>query len=697
MVPFGRQKKVGLILEIVNESDLPKSKLRQCINIIDQDPVFSESDLWIISFASKYYQHPIGRVIAAALPTYLKKDRPAISLVEEIQITKKGNEIIPDEIKKRAPKQAQLISYLQKKQSITVDILNKKTIEWKSQRRSLLKKEWITISHVPSKLNTQRSISIPIKGPALNSEQKIAVNKINETQYFKPFLLYGITGSGKTEVYLRVILEVLKTGKQCLILVPEIGLTTQFIERVIQRIGIEPVLLHSSLTEHQRFKAWQMTRNPQTKLILGTRSAIFAPIHNLGIIIVDEENDISYKQQDGFRYSARDLAVTKAKYFDIPIILGSATPSLESLNLIKQKKYTELTLQKRAGNAQLPSMHLVDMTKGYAPDGLSPSLIKTIKKHLKKDGQILIYINRRGFAPTLICTSCNHIAQCLRCDSRMTVYLSQNKLACHHCGSYREYTEKCIICNGEYKALGQGTQRLEEVLGKYFPNIMIKRIDSDSTRLKGTMDEALNIANTGKARILVGTQMLSKGHHFPSLTLVAVINADQGLFSNDFRGSERLAQSLIQVSGRAGREDQKGQVIIQTEYPDHPFWEALFEGGYKRVAEHTLQEREAASWPPFSYLALIRVSSHKKDFTWEFLNSAHQIIEKDKLNDINIMGPVSAPMERKAGKYRGQLLLHCENRKSLHQQISLFIKKIERKKCTHRVKWSVDIDPIELF
>jgi len=651
----------------------------------------------MISFASKYYQHPIGRVIAAALPSYLKKDRPAISLVEEIKITKKGKEIIPDEIMRRTPKQAKLISYFQKKQSITVDVLNKAGIEWRSQRKNLLKKEWVTISHIPSKLNIQKNVSTPVMGPTLNSEQNIAVNQIKETQNFKAFLLDGITGSGKTEVYLRIILEVLKTGKQCLILVPEIGLTAQFIERLIKRIGIEPVLLHSSLTEHQRFKAWQMTREPQTKLILGTRSAIFAPIYNLGIIIVDEENDVSYKQQDGFRYSARDLAVTKAKYFDIPIILGSATPSLESLNLIQQKKYTKLSLQKRAGNAQLPSMHLVDMTKEYAPDGLSPSLIRTIKKHLKKDGQILIYINRRGFAPTLICTSCNHIAQCLRCDSRMTVYLSQNKLACHHCGSSRKYTDKCINCSGEYKALGQGTQRLEEVLGKYFPNILIKRIDSDSTRLKGSMNEALNIANTGKARILVGTQMLSKGHHFPSLTLVAVINADQGLFSIDFRGSERLAQNLIQVSGRAGRENQKGQVIIQTEYPDHPFWEALFEGGYKRVAEETLAEREAASWPPFSYLALIRASSHKKNFTWDFLNSSYQIIEKDKLNDINILGPISAPMERKAGKFRGQLLLQCENRKSLHKQISLFIQKIERKKCTHRVKWSVDIDPVELF
>jgi len=586
---------------------------------------------------------------------------------------------------------------LKGKESITIDILDKEAIEWRGQRKSLLKKEWIRISDVRSNLNAKMKMSTPIKGPVLNSEQQSAVNNINKVQNFVPFLLDGITGSGKTEVYLQVILEVLKKGAQCLILVPEIGLTAQFIERLIKRIGIEPVLLHSSLSERQRFKAWQNIKNSQAKLILGTRSAIFAPIHNLGIIIVDEENDVSYKQQDGFRYSARDLAVTKAKYFNIPIILGSATPSLESLSLVKQKKYIRLGLEKRASNAQLPSMHLIDMTKDYAPDGLSPSLIRIIKQHLKKNGQILIYINRRGFAPTLICQSCNHIAQCLRCDSRMTVYLSRNKLVCHHCGSFRKYTEKCIICNAEYKALGQGTQRLEEVLNNYFPNIAIKRIDSDSTRLKGAMDEALSMANSGEAKILVGTQMLSKGHHFPSLSLVAVINADQGLFSSDFRGSERLAQSLIQVSGRAGREDQKGQVVIQTEYPEHPFWQALFEGGYKKIVEDTMKEREAASWPPFAYLALIRASSHKKDYTWDFLNSANQIIEEEKLNDVNIMGPVSAPMERKAGKYRGQLLLHCENRKSLHQQISSFIKKIERNKSTHRVKWSVDIDPIELF
>lgn len=547
-----------------------------------------------------------------------------------------------------------------------------------------------------SSLSAQKT-SMPTKGPALNAEQKLAVNNIKKAQDFVPFLLDGITGSGKTEVYLQVILEVLKKGKQCLILVPEIGLTTQFIERIINRIGIEPVLLHSSLSENQRFAAWKTIKNSHAKLILGTRSAIFAPAHNLGIIIVDEENDVSYKQQDGFRYSARDLAVTKAKYFNIPIILGSATPSLESLNLVRQKKYTRLGLEKRASHAQLPSMHLIDMTKDYAPDGISPSLIRIIKQHLKTNGQILIYINRRGFAPTLICQSCNHIAQCLRCDSRMTVYLSRNKLICHHCGSSRRYTKKCIICNAEYKALGQGTQRLEEVLNNYFPSITIKRIDSDSTRLKGSMDEALAMANSGEAKILVGTQMLSKGHHFPSLSLVAVINADQGLFSSDFRGSERLAQSLIQVSGRAGREDKKGQVVIQTEYPEHPFWQSLFDGGYKKIAKDTMKERKAASWPPFANLALIRASSHKKDFTWDFLNSANQIIEEEKLHDVNIMGPVSAPMERKAGKYRGQLLLHCENRKSLHTQISSFIKKIERKKSTHRVKWSIDIDPIELF
>ena len=696
-VPFGKQYKIGLILDVAKESTISISKLKRCTEILDERPIFSEATLWLISFASKYYLHPIGRVIAAAMPSQLRKGKPAVDLIEKLHLTNKGKVINTKNLLKNAPKQAALMSYLQKKGSVTVDILNSINIDWRLQKNSLSDKGWIKVSQVPSPETTFPILSKPTHGPNLNSEQIKAVSIINNNQEFQAYLLDGVTGSGKTEVYLQVILNVIKKNKQCLILVPEIGLTSQFIDRIITRIGIKPALIHSSLTEQERFNAWQAIKNSNTKLILGTRSSIFAPTENLGIIIVDEENDPSYKQQDGFRYSARDLAIAKANYHNIPVILGSATPSLESLYRCSQKKYKHLILKKRAGGARLPSMHLIDVSKEYMPDGLSQKLINTIEKHLKNDGQILVYINRRGFAPTLICKSCNHIAQCTRCDSRMTVYHKKELLICHHCGLSRPYLDKCHLCGAKYTALGQGTQRIEEALKKNFKDILIKRIDSDSTRLKGAMDDALSLAISGKAKILVGTQMISKGHHFPSLSLVAVINADQGLFSMDFRGGERLAQNLIQVSGRAGREKQKGQVIIQTEYPDHPFWEALFNGGYKDVVKQTLKERQEASWPPFSNLILIRVSSHRKDFTWDFLNTANKIIMSNKFKDINILGPVSSPMEKKAGRFRGQLLLHCENRMPLHQQTALLFKKIQRKKCTHRVKWSIDVDPIELF
>ena len=696
-VPFGRQQKIGLILEVTKTSTIPKSKIKKCTEIIDEKPIFSEATLWLVSFASRYYLHPIGRVVAAAMPSHLRKGKPTVNFIEKLHLTNKGKVIKAESIIKNAPKQAALINYLQKKGPVTVDILDDLSIDWRVQKNSLSNKGWIKVTKVPSSNDESPILSRPTKGPNLNSEQKKAVNIINNSQEFQTFLVDGVTGSGKTEVYLQLILNVIKKNKQCLILVPEIGLTSQFIKRIIARIGIKPAMIHSALTERERFTAWQAIKNSKSNLILGTRSAIFAPTENLGIIIVDEENDVSYKQQDGFRYSARDLAIAKGSYHNIPVVLGSATPSIESLYRCTQKKYKRLVLEKRAGRAKLPSMHLIDVTKEYMPDGLSQKLIKIIKKHLKNNGQVLIYINRRGFAPTLICKSCNHVAQCPRCDSRMTVYQSKKLLTCHHCGSSRSYTHECNLCGAEYAALGQGTQRIEEALKKNFANISIKRIDSYSTRLKGSMDDALTQAITGKAKILVGTQMISKGHHFPSLSLVAVINADQGLFSMDFRGSERLAQNLIQVSGRAGREEQKGQVLIQTEYPDHPFWGALFDGGYKEVAKQTIKEREEASWPPFSNLILIRASSHRKDFTWDFLNTANEIIVSNKFDGINILGPVSSPMEKKAGRFRGQLLLHCENRKPLHQQTALLFKKIERKKCTHRVKWSIDVDPIELF
>ena len=599
-------------------------------------------------------------------------------------------------LKKRSPKQAALMSILMENYTLDSNSLSNIFPEWKKYSKRPIEKNWIKIEQIIEPHKDTQKLDKNTKGPALNSEQKKAILDVKKSSTFNTFLLDGVTGSGKTEIYLSLISDVIERGQDALILVPEIGLINQLNRRIEVRLGIKPSQYHSGLTEKERFITWKKIQESKTRIILGTRSAILAPFKNLGLIVVDEEHDISYKQQEGFRYSARDLAVMRAKNFNIPIILGSATPSLESFNQHVNNKYKYLTLKKRAGNAKMPSMHLIDLNKGHSEDGLSKLLIKSMNKHIENDGQILVFINRRGYAPTLICKTCNFIAECSRCDSRMTLYLSKKLLLCHHCGYKEKYKKSCIKCDSEMIALGQGSQRIEESLKKHFPNEQILRIDSDSTQQKNSLDEALEKAKAGKAKILVGTQMLSKGHHFSSLSLVVVVNADQGLFSNDFRGSERLAQNIIQVAGRAGREKKKGQVIIQTEYPDHPFWPLLFQDGYKEIVEMTLMDRKSANWPPYSFIVLIRAQSHRKKYTWSFLEEAKKILISQKPN-FSILGPVSAPMEKKASHYRGQLLLQSEGRKSLNQSLKVFIDEIERKKFVRRVKWSIDVDPIELF
>ena len=611
-------------------------------------------------------------------------------------ITDNGKNVDLDNLKKRAPKQAALMSILMENHTLDSNGLSNIFPEWKKYSKRPIEKNWIKIEQIIEPHKDTQKLDKNTKGPALNSEQKKAILDVKKSSTFNTFLLDGVTGSGKTEIYLSLISDVIERGQDALILVPEIGLINQLNRRIEVRLGIKPSQYHSGLTEKERFITWKKIQESKTRIILGTRSAILAPFKNLGLIVVDEEHDISYKQQEGFRYSARDLAVMRAKNFNIPIILGSATPSLESFNQHVNNKYKYLTLKKRAGNAKMPSMHLIDLNKGHSEDGLSKLLIKSMNEHIENDGQILVFINRRGYAPTLICKTCNFIAECSRCDSRMTLYLSKKLLLCHHCGYKEKYKKSCIKCDSEMIALGQGSQRIEESLKKHFPNEQILRIDSDSTQQKNSLDEALEKAKAGKAKILVGTQMLSKGHHFSSLSLVVVVNADQGLFSNDFRGSERLAQNIIQVAGRAGREKKKGQVIIQTEYPDHPFWPLLFQDGYKEIVEMTLMDRKSANWPPYSFIVLIRAQSHRKKYTWSFLEEAKKILISQKPN-FSILGPVSAPMEKKASHYRGQLLLQSEGRKSLNQSLKVFIDEIERKKFVRRVKWSIDVDPIELF
>jgi len=424
---------------------------------------------------------------------------------------------------------------------------------------------------------------------------------------------------------------------------------------------------------------------------------VFTPLPAIGLIVVDEEHDHSFKQQEGLRYSARDLAIARAKHSDVPIVLGSATPTLEMLYHCRAGHYERLELPSRAGGATPPTLQLIDLNHAPATNGLSEPLADAIATHLQSGGQVLMFLNRRGFAPTLICSSCGQVAECRRCDSRMTVHASAGQLRCHHCGSFRPLDQLCGECGAEVRPLGAGTQRLEDALRERFPDFRIQRIDSDSTQKKGAMGAALAMAEQGDAHILVGTQMLSKGHHFPKLTLVGVINADQGLFGVDFRSSERLAQSIIQVAGRAGREDRQGAVIIQTTFPEHPFWHCLIHGGYRQVSAEALAEREDTRWPPFTRLALLRSAAHRQQDAHTFLEVAKRRVEQQNVDHLRVLGPVDAPMARKAGRYRAQLLLQSADRRALHAVLSDLRPALENEPAARKVRWSIDVDPIELF
>ena len=697
LVPFGRRRDVALLVETSDHSELPDAKLRQALDVIDETPILSEHDLWLIRFTSDYYHHPVGEVAAAALPAALRAGKPLYPVQRLLCLTEAGKSEDTVALRKRAAKQAELLTELQRRDRVPFEELDSLMPGWRRLQKNMKDKGWLVETECSDTAGTKAERQPPQKGPTLNADQSAALKAIRKSAGFAVTLLHGVTGSGKTEVYLQLISDVLAAGRQVLVLVPEIGLTPQLVTRFTKRLGFEPALMHSSLTDNERLTTWRTAADGSAALIIGTRSAVFVPLKNPGLIVIDEEHDASLKQQEGLRYSARDLAVARAKRFDVPIVLGSATPSLESLQRCREDAYQRLLLPTRAGNAVPPLMRLVDLSTTPSDDGLSQSVLHSITSTLVKGGQVLVFLNRRGFAPTLICTACSHIAECDRCDARLTVHAVSNRLLCHHCGAERLLDAACAECGGSCRPLGQGTERLEDSLRAHFPEQTITRIDSDSTRLKGTMVRALAMATAGEAQILVGTQMLSKGHHFPNLELVVVVNADQGLFSTDFRGSERLAQSLMQVSGRAGREKKQGRVIIQTAFPQHPFWSELFNGGYERVAGSELAAREAAAWPPFSRLAMVRANATKRADCWEFLDNLRQFADSQAGSELRVLGPVSAPMERRAGRYRAQLLLQCRQRQPLHALLGQLRPKMEGSPLARRVRWSIDVDPIELF
>jgi primosomal protein N' (replication factor Y) len=633
LVPFGRRQLIGFLLSVHAVSLLPEKQLKKVIQILDATPLLPDKLIELLEWTSRYYHAPLGEVFAIAFPSIFKH-----------------------------------VKHIQKKR-----LLN-------AQKPAYL----------DPKIDIQETL-------ILNEDQQHAVDSVNQfLSQFKVFLLEGVTGSGKTEVYFRLIKQVLMQGRQAMLLMPEISLTPQMLTRLQARFSESIAIFHSKLTEKQRFIQWELARTAQARIVIGTRSALFIPMPALGLIIIDEEHDPSFKQQEGLCYHGRDLALVRAQIEKIPIILGSATPALESVWNAKQGRYQLLSLAKRAGVAQLPQFQILDVRNKLLLAGLSESLLAQMKEHLAQNGQVLLFLNRRGFAPLYLCHGCGWIAQCNQCDSPMRFHSNPQLLQCHYCGDRYPVLSTCPHCQqAQLYASGHGTQKLETILKKHFPNISCVRIDTDSTQKKGQLDVLLSAIQLGTAQILIGTQMLAKGHHFPGVTLVAIIDADVGLFSANFRSLEHSAQLMIQVAGRAGRATQAGKVFIQTHHPNHPLLQQLIKTGYSAFSHSALEERAQSNWPPFSHLALLRAKASTLEEAISFLTQVKQRTACSSAQEVLVLGPVPAVLSKRAGVYYAQLLFQSKQRSALHQLLTTLLPQWDQLK-TYRVRWTLDIDPLEI-
>ena len=713
-VPFGKSLKVAYLIEISAESAIATEKLKAISRVLDDKPLLSPKDIRLLHWASAYYHHPIGEVFSAAFPTNLRNGKLAtLTLPEQAYaLTELGKGTYIESLK-RSPKQQKILAGFQQHKSNGLNNTELRQLDnnWQSAVKALMAKQLLT--RVPFELGSKsllvteddylsQTITSEIQETTalqLNPEQQVAIaSVIEKISKFSVFLLEGVTGSGKTEVYMQIIRTVLARGQQVLVLVPEINLTPQLEQRFRQRFSVAMTLTHSNLTDKQRQTAWLNLQQGTSAILLGTRSALFTPLKKPGLIILDEEHDASFKQQEGFRFSARDVAIMRAKMLNIPILLGSATPSLESLHNANQQRYQHLILSQRAGNALKPIIYLLDIRNKKLHHGLSEALITELDKTLANNEQVLLFLNRRGFAPTQICHGCGWVARCRHCDANLVIHNHERLLRCHHCGKEQRLQTHCPACKtGELLPLGLGTERIEEALRELFPDKILVRLDRDTTQRKGSLERYLAQINAGQADIILGTQMLAKGHHFPKVTLVAIVDVDSGLFSIDYHATERLAQTIIQVSGRAGRAEKPGRVILQTRHPEHAMLNTLIREGYRQFAESALADRKQAQLPPFSYHALLRAQASKPQLPLDFLQAVAGLTQTFKVGRTQILGPVASPMEKRAGVYRYQLLLQSSKRSDLQECLSELIVNIHSIKNVKKVRWSLDVDPVDLF
>ena len=697
-VPFGPRKLVGIVVDEPNK-DAPEienaDKLKAIETVLDEAPIIDAVLLKMAQWLWQYYHHAPGEVLHTMLPVLLRKGETAQVLPEErIRLTETGERTSSDELT-RAPKQKAFFEALQKS---SLSAQQSRKLFGAPAVKSIIDKSLAEVVDVVPKVREQEwlsTITIDEK-PIPDTEQSVAIAALNQQHgKFAVSLLEGVTGSGKTEVYLQAIEPLLQAGKQILILVPEIGLTPQTVSRFEKRFSIDVGVLHSQLSDKARLRVWQRAKSGELGIVIGTRSAIFTPLANPGMIIVDEEHDESFKQQDGLRYHARDLAAMRAKQHSIPLLLGSATPALESLNNALGGRYAHLHLTRRAGGAQNTHQHLLDARDQPLHYGISQALLTIMRQHINAGNQVLVFVNRRGYAPALLCHHCGETVTCKRCDRPYTVHKSHNRLQCHHCAGTRAMPRQCEACHSSsLVTAGTGTEQVEDGLASLFPDVKQVRIDSDTVRGKDKLHQTLDAINRQEYQLLVGTQILSKGHHFPHVTLVAVLDCDGALFSADFRAPEKLAQLVTQLAGRAGRASKPGEMWLQTHNPHHPLLQDLVNNGYGHFARHALIERKAAGLPPYISQFVVRCEAADSALAFAFLSGSRNVFAASN-NDIEMSGPFPSLIEKRQGRFRFMLICSHNKRAPLHGVLRQSLPFLQALPQATKVRWSVDIDPTD--
>ena len=686
-VPFGRQQLTGVLVELADHSHFPASKLKRALHILDSEPPLTPVLFDLAQWAASYYQYPLGEVLSALLPHTLREGG-AQSIRHERHwraVDTEGSIGL-----RTGSKQLALYQWLQCESASRDSIL---AAGYSSAvLKSLTDKSLLEV-FVPDPVAFDSSDLLTESPLALNEEQAVAVDGVVLGK-FSATLLEGVTGSGKTEVYLQLIHKVLQRGEQALVLVPEIGLTPQTVARFQRRFRCPVAVLHSGLADGERFAAWRRASRGEVGIVIGTRSALFTPLTRPGIIIVDEEHDSSFKQQEGFRYSARDLAVLRSQRENIPVLLGSATPSLETLYNAMQNRYQHWRLTQRAGNARAPTLEVIDINRAVLNEGMSGELLQAMRDELTHGNQVLVFLNRRGYAPALVCADCRWQGACPHCSAKLTVHKKSRQLRCHHCDYQESLPTHCPHCDStRLDAIGIGTQRSEQFLLEQFAEYPVLRIDRDSMSRKQALHDMLEDIQRGKPCLLIGTQMLAKGHHFPHVTLVVILDIDSGLFSSDFRGPEKMGQLLEQVAGRAGRAEKPGKVLIQSRFTEHPLLQTLLRDGYQRLARVLLAERQTSALPPYSYLALLRAEHadpyRAQTLLREWSNTLQNLCEPG----VQVAGPWPAAMEKRASFYRFDIQVKSLNRTALQKTLARFCEFAEQQKLPAGLRWSLDVDP----